>query len=103
MDSILEFLSDEVLALNMKAYFFGTKSKGLNLILLELKKEIFYNKDLNLSTAAFCDYFLGKIRRLMIKEKHIMICNDNFEYYDTKWKEFTSVYDYHGPDYQTII
>ena len=108
VDSVLEFLksnckSDEVLALNMKSYFFGTKSKGLNLILLELKKEIFYKKDLNLSTAAFCDYFFGKIRRIMIKEKHIMICNDNFDSYDTKWKEFTSVYDYHGPDYQIII
>ena len=58
----------------MVHYLFGFKdNKGLNHILIELKKELFYNWDVNVEVDAFCERFLVKIRKLMVKEKHIML------------------------------
>ena len=58
----------------MLHYLFGFKdNKGLNHILIELKKELFYNWDVNVEVDAFCERFLVKIIKLMVKEKHIML------------------------------
>ena len=42
------------------------------------------------------------MRRIMIKEKQIMIEKDNFEHYIEKWSEFREIYDFLGPDQQII-
>ena len=92
----------DILAITMKTYFFGTKSLSVNLVLLELKKQIFYNKDLRMSVDAFCELFFARIRKLMIKEKYIMMCNNKFNFYDEKWRVFLNIYNYYGPDHQII-
>ena len=73
------------------------RSKG---IINQLKSKVIINLDMNV--AAFCEYFVNRIRRIMIKEKSIMIENNNFELYDQKWVDFRNIYEYHGPDIQII-
>ena len=76
---------------------------GLNQIFLELKKEVFYNKNLNACLVSFGEQFVAKIRKIIVKEKQIMMANNKFEDFCTKWQDFTAIYDYLGPDYQIII
>ena len=63
---------------------------------------MFYKDTLDMNVAAFCEYFINRVRRIMIKEKSIMIENRNFELYDQKWADFWNIYDYHGPDIQIV-
>ena len=88
--------------LSEKAYIFGCPNKGVNHVFLELKKEMFYNKDLISDLPTFCEYFFSKIRKIMSKEKNIMLAKDNYEGFDRKWSNFKSIYDYCGPDIQLI-
>ena len=89
--------------ITMKPYLFGLKNAiGLNHILLELKKEIFYNWNANISVVTFCEHFMVKIKKIMVKEKEVMISNDHFGDYFGKWKQFTAIYDFLGPDQQII-
>jgi hypothetical protein len=89
--------------ITMKPYLFGFKHAiGLNHILLELKKEIFYNWSANISVVTFCEHFMVKIKKIMVKEKEVMISNDHFGDYFDKWKQFTAIYDFLGPDQQII-
>ena len=89
--------------ITFKTYLFGfNNALGLNHILLELKKEIFYNWNASLSVDAFCEHFIVKIRKIMIKEKEIMITNEHYGDYVEKWKMFTNIYDFNGPDQQII-
>ena len=89
--------------ITFKTYLFGfNNALGLNHILLELKKETFYNWNANLSVVAFCEHFIVKIRKIMIKEKEIMITNEHYGDYVEKWKMFTNIYDFNGPDKQII-
>ena len=90
--------------LSMVHYLFGFKdNKGLNHILIELKKELFYNWDVNVEVDAFCERFLVKIRKLMVKEKHIMLEKNLFDKYSEKWNQFRGIYDFLGPDCQIIF
>ena len=89
--------------ITLQSYIFGFKDKiGLNHILLELKKEIFYNWREGVGEVTFCEQFITKMRRIMIKEKQIMIEKDSFELYVEKWNEFMAIYDFLGPDQQII-
>jgi hypothetical protein len=38
----------------------------------------------------------------MIKEKEIMITNEHYGDYIEKWKMFTNIYDFNGPDQKII-
>ena len=106
IDKVIAFLKSncdiENVTISIKTFIFGTKSMGLDLIFLELKKELFYSKELNLCTTTFCEYFIAKIRKLMIKEKYFMLKNEQFDAYDAKWKDFINIYNYHGPDFEII-
>ena len=68
IDKVCKFLEKECNIgesnlLTVKSYLFGGKNIGLNHILLELKKEIFYIKDFNnWSDISFCEYFLSHLR-----------------------------------------
>ena len=55
---------------------------------------------MNLDT--FCEHLERKIKRIMIKEKTIMIENGQFDEYDVKWKKFKIIYNYLGPDIQIV-
>ena len=46
--------------------------------MLELKKEILYNWNANISISTFCEHFMVKVRKIMIKEKEIMITNEQY-------------------------
>ena len=87
----------------LEPYIFGFKvNMGLNHILLELKKEIFYNWNGNVGVVTFCERFITKMRNIMVKEKQIMISKDLFEDYFDEWKEFMEIYDFLGPDCQIV-
>ena len=89
----------------MVKYIFGIQGQeflGLNHILLELKKEIFYNWRENVGVDAFLESFKLKIKHLMIKEKQIAISGTDFESFVEKWKNYCEIYDFFGPDCQII-
>ena len=88
----------------MIIYIFGFPSNmALNQILLELKKELFYNySENNVNIPAFLLDFKTKIMHLMIKEKRIALLDDSFESFADKWKDFYDIYDFMGPDCQIM-
>ena len=96
---ILQFLERDC---NVTDIFGFKDNIGLNHILLELKKEIFYNWSEGVGEVTFCERFITKMRIIMIKEKQIMIEKDNFEHYIEKWNNFREIYDFLGPDQQII-
>ena len=75
---------------------------ALNQILLELKKEIFYSFDPNVDVTAFLESFVDKIRKLIIKEKNCAITPKMMDQFSTKWENFTSIYDFRGPDLSIV-
>ena len=78
----------------MIEYIFGFQDNnfvGLNHILLELKKELFYNWEENVNIDAFFVNFRKKIMHLMIKEKQIALSTDKLELFTEKWKLFKSM------------
>ena len=87
----------------LKGYIFGYRGNdGLNCILLQLKKYFFFNKNIDLNVEIFREHFLGKIRKLIIKEKAIMIASGKFDKFVEKWEQFTAIYDFFGPDLQLV-
>ena len=80
--------------------FSGMKNIGLNHVLLELKKSVFYSWNSNIDSDAFCDQVKCNIKRIMVKEKLIMIKNNKYEDFNVKWNDFVQIYDFRGPDFQ---
>ena len=81
--------------INMKQYMFGfqgTKFLGLNHILLELKKYIFYNFEENVGVAQLFERFNRRIMHLMIKEKMLAPSADNYEKFRVKWENCTVLF-----------
>ena len=84
-------------------YIFGFKTNvALNHILLQFKKEVFYNFDKNVGVDTFCERVISKIRRNMIKEKNCVKSDQMYENYIKKWDNFKSIYDFRGPDLSII-
>ena len=80
-------------------YFFGFKNNiAVNHIVLELKKELFYNWDSNVDVGIFLERFVAKIRKIMIIEKQCIKTDKMFNQYSKKWDEFSVIYDFRGPD-----
>ena len=91
--------------INMKQYMFGfqgNKFLGLNHVLLELKKYIFYNFEENVGVAQLFERFNRRIMHLMIKEKMLALSAGNYEIFRVKWENFTEIYDFYGPNCQVI-
>ena len=82
--------------------FVGSRRDGLNHILLELKKYIFYNLRENMVVSAFCEHFQTTLRALMIKEKTNALSSNKMGTFNEKWKNYTSIYDFRGPDMHFI-
>ena len=105
---VFEYLKTKCIAgvdINMKNYLFGFHGHqyvGLNHILLELKKYIFYNWEENVRVNTFFERFERKIMHLIVKEKHIAIGSADFETFCQKWEYFIEFYDFRGPDCQII-
>ena len=80
-------------------YFFGFKNNiAVNHIVLELKKELFYNWDSTVDVGIFLERFVAKIRKVMIIEKKCIKTDKMFNQYSKKWNEFIVIYDFRGPD-----
>ena len=89
----------------MKNYLFGyggLENAALNHVLLQLKKHLFYNGSDNTGIDAFCEHFASILRSLIIKEKTIALYTDKYDKFNDKWKVFTDIYDYRGPDMPLI-
>ena len=76
----------------------GPEHIGLNHILLELKKCIFYSKAEFISSPLFLNIFLFKVQNLIIKEKLVSLRNSKYDVFCNKWQNFTKIYDFRGPD-----
>ena len=105
---VFEFLETKCkigVDIKMMEYIFGFQGRkflGLNHILLELKKEIFYNWRENVGVATFFNCFKQKIMHLIVKEKQIAIASNKFEAFAQKWLNYVEIYDFLGPDCQII-
>ena len=90
--------------ISVKDYIFGFTGagwEGLNLILIELKKYIFY--DWSEGSIEFHKIrFLNRIKRIIIKEKKFLISQNKFDVFATKWNKYTAIYDFRGPDISLI-
>ena len=99
---ILAFLKDQCKIkenIDSLHYIFGFKNNpALNHILLELKKEVFYNWDSEVTLDNFFGRFVAKIRKIMIIEKGCIKGDRTFDQYCKKWDAFLEVYDFRGPD-----
>ena len=87
----------------MRQYLFGlceANDEGTNHVLLEAKMFLFYNlKDnINESVESSVNRFLGVVRNVMIKEKALARNAIRYSRYEEKWKLFTNIYDFRGPD-----
>ena len=92
--------------IDMRNYLFGfqgNKFSGLNHILLESKKFMFYNWEENVRVEQLFERFKRKVMHLIIKEKNIALSGDRFETFMNKWENFTEFYDFLGPDCQVIV
>ena len=91
--------------INAENYLFGFSELnrvGVNHVLLELKKLVFYSCKDDISVVAFRELFKNKIRSLIIKEKTIAQSNNEYATFCVKWDSFTAFYDFRGPDLQIL-
>ena len=85
--------------INMKEYLFGIENQvGINHFWMEVKMYIFYNWKVELSTNSNINGLVSKIRRLIILEKNMSKSDISFDMFADKWKYFTDIYDFRGPD-----
>ena len=82
--------------------FTGVSREGINHILLEFKKHVFYNWNVEIGVNAFCEQFQSKLRSLIIKEKIIAQANNELSRFYEKWGKYIAIYDFRGPDMQII-
>ena len=91
--------------INMVNYLFGfqgTEFRGLNHILLEFKKHIFYSWVEDASVLSFFEEFRRQIQYIIVKEKQIALNSEKFATLASKWEKFTEFYDFFGPDCQIM-
>ena len=93
-------LVDTITAENYLFGFMGLRKEGINHILLELKKHIFYNWCAEIGVDAFCEQLKSKVKTIIIKEKAIALNNNRLTLFSEKWEQFTAIYDFRGPDMQ---
>ena len=103
-DKIFVFLNQKCQiqeTISVTKYLFGfSQNSGLNHVLLELKKLIFYSWDPNVQLNSFLDLFIVTIRKLIIKEKQFLVSEKLNNQFRSKWDKFKEIYDFNGPDLQ---
>ena len=65
---------------------------------LELKIFLFYDYKEGNSMESNKTRFYNKVRTLIIKEKHMTKGEYGYEIFVEKWKNFSNIYDFRGPD-----
>lgn len=102
LSKIFKFLTDDCKAvpnISHIDYFLGSKENiGLNCLLLELKKFIFYNFDHNSNVDIQINMFKSRLKRIIILEKRYYLRRDKIDYFHEKWEKFSEVYMFYGPD-----
>ena len=91
--------------INMTDYLFGIHGcqfDGVNHVLLELKKFLFYDWKIDVSVDDLCANFVLLIIKIIIKEKKIYQTSNNINRFYSKWEKFKHIYDFRGPDIQII-
>ena len=88
-------------------YLFGLQGKkyvALNQVLLELKVFNFYyvRENPNIRDDILQKIYLARIKKIILKEKYVALFNNKYDAFDEKWEKFTFIYDYRGPDVDTI-
>ena len=53
-----------------------------------------------MDAGSFCEKLKCTIKRLIVKEKILMGIRNEYEKFNEKWGNFTSIYDFRGPDIQ---
>ena len=80
-------------------YLLGFPDKeGLNSILLEVKKFIFYSYDPDKSIDIQISMLESRLRRLIILEKKYYSAIDKWDHFFDKWEIFSAIYMTYGPD-----
>ena len=74
------------------------ENEGLNCVLLETKKFIFYNfkHDKNINTQI--NMLKNRLRRIILLEKRHYYVINKIEHFHEKWKHFEEIYMIYGPD-----
>ena len=104
IDIIFSYLKEKCnpsYLITMHEYLFGKsglKYIGLNHLLLELKKSLFYSIKEYLVSPHFVDFFWNQIKNLIKKEKIVKSRLNKYSEFEDKWKDFTQIYDFRGPD-----
>ena len=80
----------------------GCQYNGVNHILLELKKFLFYDWKPDICVDELCAKFRLRIIKIIIKEKNIYLVSNRIHEFYTKWEHFKYIYDFRGPDVQII-
>ena len=62
----------------------------------------FYSWDPAIQIDLFFDFFVSKIRKLMIMEKHISITFKSLDQYSAKWEKYKIIHYFNGPNVQVI-
>ena len=107
-NTIFDFLKSDcnyTSTISIVDYLFGIeggKNLGYNHFLLELKKTIFYSTTADLDSPTFIDQFYSKIKSIIIKEKRLSLKNDKFGHFCVKWENFSTIYDFRGPDIEIV-
>ena len=86
---------------SVEEFLFGIGAggqEGLNLFLIECKLFLFYDYKVADSVKCNTDRFYHKVRKLILKEKHIARGKTGYERFVNKWSNFTPIYDFRGPD-----
>ena len=84
--------------LSVEEFLFGTDELGTNNFILELKIFLFYDFKENVQLYGNVDSFYHSIRRVIIKEKLLSRGKPKFDRFERKWRNFTLIYDFRGPD-----
>ena len=99
VQNFLKFDCQVVEDISLVPYLFGfNNNSGLNHVLLEFKKHLFYDWNESVGVDTFCERFVSKVRKFMIKEKQFILTNDQFRQFSNKWDGFKAIYDFLGLD-----
>ena len=77
---------------------FGADVDGINHFLIETKLFVFYSWKENEPPEARLARFYSIVRRVIMTEKKLAKTSIKYDIFAEKWKFFTEIYDFRGPD-----
>ena len=88
-------------SISMEEYLcglFGADVDGINHFLIETKLFVFYSWKENEPPEARLARFYSIVRRVIMTEKKLAKTSIKYDIFAEKWKFFTEIYDFRGPD-----